>query len=406
MPKAGLLAPLRSKPFRILWAGMGLSYAGDRLQELAQGWLVATLTNSALAVGMISILASLPMFLMPLGGVVSDQLNRRRLIITGQICGAVLTALIALLAITHQLRVEHIYLWAFASGLIWLVMRPAYKVIITEVVPSDQIRPAVSLNSITETAAIVIMNAGGSALLAWVGLPAAFIINSLSYLTAVVCLSSLPELGGLPAGSSGKLEPGRILPDLAAGWRYLRNHDGLFHPLLFTLFGNVVCSPISVLLPAIVRSGRGSIINLGILGAALSIGALLGALFAGMRSEGNPMRTYPILGCAGALLITIFVFSPFTAAGFVALVGMGFLSFSQVVWNTSRVPRLAEPAYQARLQSITSMVYTLGAPIGALWGGMAFDRYGLRILLVSAGLLLIASVAILLLYPKQHLAKS
>jgi len=53
-------APLRRARFRQLWLGMASSYAGDRFQQLAQAWLVATLTSSALAVGGISMLGSIP----------------------------------------------------------------------------------------------------------------------------------------------------------------------------------------------------------------------------------------------------------------------------------------------------------------------------------------------------------
>jgi MFS family permease len=74
---------------------MATSYAGDRLQQLAQAWLVATLTSSALAVGGITALGSLPLLLLPLGGVVADQVDRRRLLIAGQLVGATSTAIVA-----------------------------------------------------------------------------------------------------------------------------------------------------------------------------------------------------------------------------------------------------------------------------------------------------------------------
>jgi predicted MFS family arabinose efflux permease len=79
-----------------------------------------------------------------------------------------------------------------------------------------------------------------------------------------------------------------------------------------------------------------------------------------------------------------------------ALYALGFLAFAQAVWNTSRVPRLAEQAFQARLQSITSMAFTLGTPLGALWGGAAVDRFGLPALIAGAGLLAILSIAVLI----------
>jgi predicted MFS family arabinose efflux permease len=72
------------------------------------------------------------------------------------------------------------------------------------------------------------------------------------------------------------------------------------------------------------------------------------------------------------------------------------------VWNTSRVSSLAEPAYQARLQSITSMAFTLGTPLGAIWGGVAVDRFGLASLLVGAGLLALLSLAVLLSLPRSR----
>ncbi|MCP4376793.1 MAG: MFS transporter, partial [bacterium] len=81
-------APLRRATFRQLWVGMSSSYAGDRLQQLAQSWLVATLTSSALAVGWITTLGSLPLLFLPLGGVIADQVDRRRLLMTWQVIGA------------------------------------------------------------------------------------------------------------------------------------------------------------------------------------------------------------------------------------------------------------------------------------------------------------------------------
>jgi hypothetical protein len=68
MKAPSILAPLRYSDFRLLWAGVGASYAGDRLQEMSQAWLVASLTSSsALAVGTIGITATFPQLFMPDG---------------------------------------------------------------------------------------------------------------------------------------------------------------------------------------------------------------------------------------------------------------------------------------------------------------------------------------------------
>jgi MFS family permease len=100
-----VFTPLKHPNFRLLWIGMSLSYAGDRLQELAQGWLVASLTGSAMAVGGIGILSSIGMLLMPLGGVIADQADQRRILVLGQWCGALVTGVMAVLAFTGGMAV-------------------------------------------------------------------------------------------------------------------------------------------------------------------------------------------------------------------------------------------------------------------------------------------------------------
>jgi len=375
---------------------MGLSYAGDRLQELAQGWLVATLTGSALAVGGIGVLSSIPMLLMPLGGVIADQVDRRRILIAGQWAGALITGVMAVLAFSQRIAVWHIYLWAFISGVVWMVIRPAYKVIVTEAVPAEEVRSAVSLNSVTETSALVLMNTGGSALIGWLGLPVAFLLNSASYLAAIFCLGRLRGLGQPMNKMPGRIPSVHLFADLKDGLVYLARHKNLLYPLLLTLTGITILSPATSLLAAIVHERGGSIVELGLLGGAASLGALSGAILAGMKSEGDPLRTYPLFGLLAAVAVTVFVLKPIGISGGLALFALGFLAFAQAVWNTSRVPRLAEPIYQARIQSVTSMAFTLGTPLGALWGGLTVDHYGLPALLAGAGVLVVISMLILI----------
>ncbi len=391
-----MLAPLKRSTFRTLWVGMGLSYAGDRLQELAQGWLVATLTGSALAVGGIGVLSSIPMLLMPLGGVIADQVDRRRILLAGQWAGALITGIMALLAFSGRIAVWHIYVWAFISGVVWMVIRPAYKVIVTEAVPAEEVRPAVSLNSITETTALVAMNTGGSALIGWLGLSVAFLLNSASYLVAIFCLGRLRGLGRPVDKMQGRVSAIRLFADLKDGLVYLARNKALLYPLLLTLIGITIVSPATSLLAAIVHERGGSIVQLGLLGGAASLGALSGAILAGMKSEGDPLRTYSLFGLLAAVAVTVFALKPIGISGGLALYALGFLAFSQAVWNTSRVPRLAEPNYQARIQSVTSMAFTLGSPLGALWGGLAVDHFGLPALMVSAGVLAVIALLILI----------
>jgi MFS family permease len=385
------------KSFRRLWVGMSLSYAGDRLQELAQAWLVATLTQSALAVATIAIIAALPQFLTPLGGVIADQVDRRRLIITGQLVGAMLTLFIGVLVYLEWISIWHVYFWAFVAGTIWLFSRPAYKVVLTQIVPTEEVRAAASINSISETSAQVVMGVGGSILLQVVGLPIAFVFNSLSYLAGAGSLWQLnhADMGGEVI--KGRVTAVGIITDLREGFRYLITQPKLFQPLLLTTLTVLITVPASGLLPALVRQQGGSIISLGLLAATGSVGALLGAIYAGAHDEGDdPVRRYCYYGLAAAVAFALFALLPIGYGTAVPFAVIGFILFTQAVWNTSRIRLLADKSYQARLQAITTMTFTVGGAIGNLWGGLVVDWLGASALVGGAVALAGISIVVLL----------
>ena len=389
--------PLRRASFRQLWLGMASSYAGDRFQQLAQAWLVATLTSSALAVGWIGTLNSIPQLFMPLGGVIADLVDRRRLLITWQMVGAATTAAVAILVLIGRVAVWHIYAWAVINGLIALLSRPAYKVVLTEVVPPDEVRPAVAINSMTETTSMVVVNGVGSVLLEFLGLTLAFFLNAATYLIAAGSLWGLRDLSRQSVDRSQALDAKRVLSDLVDGLRYLGQQPSILHPLLLTFITITIVAPAIGLLAAIVHAEGGSIVDLGLLAASTSLGAFAGAVFAGMRSAGaNPTRRYAVLGLVSAAAVAVFVYLPVGLISMVPLAILGAPTFAQAVWNTSRVRELADPAYQARLQAITSMAFTLGFSLGMLWAGVAIDQFGLTALAGGAAVLGLLSVVVVI----------
>ena len=389
MSQPAVLSPLRYRDFRLLWAGMGASYAGDRLQELAQAWLVASLTgSSALAVGAIGVTAAIPQLLMPLGGAIADQLNRRKLLIATQLAGALAAFIVCALVVADRIAPWHIYVWAFFSGTIWLLARPAYKVLLTVSVPVDEVRPAVAINSMTETILIMLIAVAGSMLLDRLGLALGFALNALSYLIAALCLWWAPRLGEGQDRRSQADFLRRLPVDLRAGFVYLWQQPRLLKPLLLTFSIVTFTTPMFGLLAAVVHAQGGTIVNLGLLSAASGLGALIGALTAGWRGEGSqPVRLYALLGLIAAASLACFAWLPVSYLSALPLALVGGALFSQAVWNTSRVRLVADLAYQARLQSLTTMTFTLAGAAGQAWGGVAIDRFGMPSLLVAAALL-------------------
>ena len=125
---------------------------------------------------------------------------------------------------------------------------------------------------------------------------------------------------------------------------------GLLHPLLLTLAAVTIATPAVGLLAAIVHRRGGSIVSLGLLAASVSLGALLGAVYAGSHGEGDtPIRRYASYGLAVAAALVLFAVAPVSLIAPLPLAIIGFAVFAEVVWNTSRVRLQAEPIFQARL---------------------------------------------------------
>jgi hypothetical protein len=184
--------------------------------------------------------------------------------------------------------------------------------------------------------------------------------------------------------------------DLVDGFRYLVRQSSILHPLLITFVTILIVGPTIGLLAAIVHTEEGSIVQLGILAASTSLGAFSGAAYAGIRSAGSqPTRRYAILGLISAASVTIFAVLPIGMLSILPLAILGAGAFSQAVWNTSRVRELADRSFQARLQAITSMAFTLGFSLGMLWAGVAIDQFGLRALIGGAAVLGLVSAVIL-----------
>src|SRR6516164_3463070 len=115
------------RDFRLLWIGACTSSIGTWMQNLAQSWLVLSISNSPFLLGLDAFLGGIPIFLFSLvGGVIADRMDRRKLLLASQYvqmgCAFLLTTLIVL----HVVRVWHILCCSFVTGLAQAFGGPAY----------------------------------------------------------------------------------------------------------------------------------------------------------------------------------------------------------------------------------------------------------------------------------------
>src|SRR3954452_22086891 len=128
-------ASLANRNYRRYFTGQAISLIGTWMQSVAQSWLVLQLTGSGTALGLVVALQTLPVLLLgPYGGVVADRVDKRRLMIALQSMMGVLALVLAVLSMTHAVRLWHVYLLAFLLGMNSCFENPARQSFVLEMV--------------------------------------------------------------------------------------------------------------------------------------------------------------------------------------------------------------------------------------------------------------------------------
>jgi MFS family permease len=274
-PDPSAFAPLRRPLFAVLWAATVVGNVGSFMRDVASAWLVTDLATSPAAVAMVQAAATLPIFLLAIpAGVLSDILDRRKLLIAIQVLLGLTSLTLAALAATGGLTVYSLVALTFVGGVGAALMGPTWQSIVPELVPRSELRDAVALNSLGINIARSIGPAAGGLLLGAVGAAATYGVDVASYLIVIAALVWWPR----PKAADDALAE-RFSGAFRAGLRYAKAsrelHRVLFHAGVFFACASAVWA----LLPLVARgllSGTASFY--GLLLGAVGLGAILGAL--------------------------------------------------------------------------------------------------------------------------------
>ena len=180
---------LKVPNYRLYFTGQSISLAGTWMQMTAQSWLVLTLTHSSTDLGFTVALQTLPVLLLaPYGGVVADRVDKRRLMIVLQIAMGFQALALGLLTILGTVRFWQVCVLAVILGLNNAFENSARQAFVREMVGKDELRNAITLNSVTVNAARAVGPAIGGILIATVGTGICFLLNAASFAAVVTSL--------------------------------------------------------------------------------------------------------------------------------------------------------------------------------------------------------------------------
>jgi len=271
----GAFAPLAQATFAVLWAATILGNVGSFMRDVASAWLATDLSSSPAAVATIQAAATLPVFLLAIpAGVLSDILDRRRFLIAIQVGLALVSGTLMMLAWRDALTIEILIGMAFLGGVGAALMGPTWQSIVPELVPQQELKHAVALNSLGVNIARAIGPAAGGLLLAAFGAAVTYGMDLLSYVFVIAALLWWKR----PARTADPLRE-HFLGAFRAGLRFTRAHSKLHVVLARAAVYFAFGSSIWALLPLVARQLlKGGASLYGVMLGAVGVGAILGAL--------------------------------------------------------------------------------------------------------------------------------
>jgi DHA3 family tetracycline resistance protein-like MFS transporter len=390
-----LLRPLRERDFALLWAGMTVSLLGDGIFVVAEAWQVYDLDNDPVALSLVGTAWTLGMvaFLLT-GGVVTDRVDRRRVLIAADLVRAAALVAMGVLSLSGVIEIWHLVVLALFMGVGEAFFGPAFGAIVPDVVAKEHLVQANALDQLVRQAAARLAGpALGGFIVAAVGAGMAFLIDAGTFLLSVACVAAMGARA-LPVERLGSARR-----EMVEGLAYVRREPWLWATLVSASLSLLFfLGPIEVLLPFVVRNDLGAGAGgYGTVLAATGVGAVAMSLVLGQTGVPRRYLTFMYLTW-GVATLPFLVYAFGTALWQFVLFALfegACMTAGMVVWGTlmsTRVP----PELRGRVHSLDWFVSIGLTPVSFALTGPVSSAIGIDATLVLAAV--VPALAMLVLY--------
>ena len=373
-----IVRALRNPNFGIYTAGSAVSLVGTWMQRVVTGWLTWELTGSGAWLGLVVFADLFPTVVVgPIAGAYADRSDRLRVTKISQALAMLQAVALFILTATGLINIWLLLVLTLFLGVVAAFNQPARLALIPALVPRSDLTAAVAVNSVVFNLARFIGPAAAGLIIATVGIPVAYGVNSVTFVAFLVALSKvrLNEEEGMPP------KHGRLWADLVAGIRYTASHVGIATVLTLMIAANVGARPLIELLPgfaaAVFHAGA---TGLALLTSSVGAGAILAGLWlAGMsggKSLGRAFLANTLISALSGVLFaatdSLWLAVPLLVVNGFAMAGMGISA--QTLIQVSVDARM-----RGRVLSLFGLIFRGGPALGALIMGAASDHVGLRL---------------------------
>ena len=392
----GTFSSLKIPNYRLYFTGQSISLVGTWMQMTAQAWLVLTLTHSATALGLVTALQTLPVLLLgPYGGVIADRSDKLKLMTVLQAIMGVQALVLGLLTVFHAVRFWEICLLAMFLGVNNAFENSPRQSFIREMVGMDQLRNAITLNSVTVNAARAVGPGIGGILIASVGVGICFLLNAASFIAVVTSLLLM---------NRSQLRPSPPTPrakgQLREGFNYAVRTRNIVVPLAMMALVGLLAYEFQVSLPVFAqRTFHGDSEVYGFMTASMGVGAVVGGLFTAARGR-TGIRAMVIASTGFGCTILVCAFAPNLAVVYVAMLFAGWASVSFISIGNSTIQLAARPEMRGRVISLWQVAFQGTTPVGGPLVGWIIAASDPRTGLAVGGIACLVAAAGAVLYAR------
>jgi MFS family permease len=388
-----VMRSLRHRNYRLFFGGQGISLVGTWMQQIALGWLVYRLTDSAFLLGLVSFAGQIPTFILAsFAGVLADRYNRHKIIIITQSLAMIQAAILAVLTLTNTIQIWHIISLSIFIGIVNAFDMPTRQSFVIDLVDDKSDLPnAIALNSSMFNAARLVGPTIAGILISILGEGFCFLINAVSYIAVIIALLMMHIVPKM-----GTIKKEKVLRGLKEGLKYAYNFKPIRVLLLFLGLVSLTGIPYTVLMPIFARDIlKGNANTLGFLFGAVGIGALIGAIYLASRKTVLGLGRW-IAVASGIFAIALILFS-LSENLILSLVLMLFSGFGMMVHMASTntlLQTLVDDDKRGRIMSLYVMAFMGTAPLGSLIAGTLASKFGAPYTILSGGIICLLGVVV------------
>jgi len=382
-----------SRNYRLFFSGQSVSLIGTWMQRTAVSWVIYTMTHSAFMLGLTVFATQFPSFLLSLfGGVISDRLDRYKVLLFTQVASLIQATLLAILIFSRQSTVWEILSLSVILGIINAFDVPARQALVYEMVDDKaNLANALALNSSMVNLARLVGPAVSGIVLEKFGAGACFSLNALSFVAVITSLL----LMRLPAHTR-RADKKKVITDLSEGFVYLKQTPAIGYVILMLACMSLLVLPYNTLLPVYAKViFHGNAATFGYINSFIGLGAIGGTFFLASLKEGRDLKIILLVNTlifgTGLILFSHTSWFPL-AMVFATISGFGMMSQTTLI-NTI-IQTTVHHTMRGRVISFFAMAFFGMMPLGSLLIGAVSQRIGAPDTILSEGIIALIIAAL------------